>query len=303
MAQDARLYLYFTVVAEELSFTAAAARLNVAQPWLSARIRQLEARLGTPLFVRTTRRVELTDHGAALLPRARAVTDAIGALESLARELRGAPAPLRLGAPPYLGQIPAGRRLVDAFRARYPLVPVELDVGWSRRLVPRLRAGELEAAFTLAAESDPELAELVLDDLRLELDMSATDLLAHGPLRPAELAGRSIMVFARASNPLLFDLLYTDLRAAGAQLIEDAATWSNAAVRDRLGADFLAAAASGAFGRRPRAGRVRRPVEGVPAVPFKLLYRRAGTTGSATALVRLAREFAHADSKTASGTA
>jgi DNA-binding transcriptional LysR family regulator len=58
-------------VAEERHFTRAAKRLHVAQSTISASIRALEREFGVPLFVRTSRRVELSDAGAALLPEAR----------------------------------------------------------------------------------------------------------------------------------------------------------------------------------------------------------------------------------------
>ena len=63
----------FVVVAEELHFTRAAARLFIAQQALSREIQRLERRLGRPLFVRTTRRVTLTPDGERLLVRARAL--------------------------------------------------------------------------------------------------------------------------------------------------------------------------------------------------------------------------------------
>ena len=68
---DIRSLRYFVAVAEELHFTRAAARLFVAQQALSRDIQALERRLGTPLFVRTTRRVSLTPEGERLLGRAR----------------------------------------------------------------------------------------------------------------------------------------------------------------------------------------------------------------------------------------
>lgn len=88
----------FARVADELSFTRAAAALYVTQPALSRQIRQLEERLGFDLFERTSRQVALTQSGAEFLSAARA---ALASLESgvergrsLARHRRGC---LRLG--------------------------------------------------------------------------------------------------------------------------------------------------------------------------------------------------------------
>jgi DNA-binding transcriptional LysR family regulator len=61
----------FVAVAEEGSFTLAADRLHVVQSAVSATIRGLEAELGVRLFDRSTRRIELSDAGRALLPDAR----------------------------------------------------------------------------------------------------------------------------------------------------------------------------------------------------------------------------------------
>src|ERR671914_915416 len=69
----------FVAVAEERNFTRAAERLHLAQPALSAQIRQLEQRMGVQLLERTTRKVDLTPAGEGLLERARILLDGVEA--------------------------------------------------------------------------------------------------------------------------------------------------------------------------------------------------------------------------------
>lgn len=115
----------FLVLAGELNFTRAAARLHVAQQALSASIRQLEEQLGTELFVRTTRKVELTASGRALLERAPAI---LAQLDSTLEEIRGTPngsGHLTLG---LLATSPLDftPRLLRAFSAERPMIKVSI---------------------------------------------------------------------------------------------------------------------------------------------------------------------------------
>jgi DNA-binding transcriptional LysR family regulator len=88
----------FAAVAEELNFTRAAERLHLAQQALSAQVRQLEELLGVRLFSRTTRKVELTAAGQALLERVPALLDGIdGALEAATLAGRGETGELGVG--------------------------------------------------------------------------------------------------------------------------------------------------------------------------------------------------------------
>ena len=70
---------YFIAVADELHFGRAAVRLSIAQPALSKAIQRIETRLGVQLFVRSSRRVELTPAGAALLEHGRHAINAVSA--------------------------------------------------------------------------------------------------------------------------------------------------------------------------------------------------------------------------------
>jgi DNA-binding transcriptional LysR family regulator len=83
---DLRLLRHFVVVAEELHFTRAAARLYLAQQALSRDIARLERQLGVRLFTRTTRRVALTPDGERLLLRAR---ELLAFHDQTLRELHG----------------------------------------------------------------------------------------------------------------------------------------------------------------------------------------------------------------------
>lgn len=68
---DLRRLRYFVAVADELSFSRAARRVGLSQQALSSQIKCLEEEAGCVLFFRTTRRVELSPAGTALLPNAR----------------------------------------------------------------------------------------------------------------------------------------------------------------------------------------------------------------------------------------
>src|SRR5215207_8452308 len=89
LVMELRQLAYFVAVAEEASFTRAAARVSVAQPGVSAQIRQLERELSQPLFDRSGRTVTLTEAGATVLPYARAALDAVDGARRVVDELTG----------------------------------------------------------------------------------------------------------------------------------------------------------------------------------------------------------------------
>lgn len=75
----------FGAAAEELHFARAAERVHLDPSGVSRHVRQLEARLGTELFSRSTRNVELTDAGSVLLPLARTTIESATRFEAAAR--------------------------------------------------------------------------------------------------------------------------------------------------------------------------------------------------------------------------
>jgi DNA-binding transcriptional LysR family regulator len=127
MPIELRHLRYFVAVADELHFGRAAERLGMSQPPLSQQIRQLEGEMDVRLFLRDSRRVELTEAGRAFLTEARAILARVDeAVEQARRAQRGETGELRIGmtrATPLSPQIPAA---IFAFRRQSPAVHLHL---------------------------------------------------------------------------------------------------------------------------------------------------------------------------------
>lgn len=188
---------HFLAVADECHFTRAARRMHVSQSGLSASIRALEVELGAPLFLRTTRQVELTQAGRALLPEARralssveSARDAVAAVQGL---LRGT---LSVGSLQCLHvvHLPA---VLARFHEIHPGVEIRMRQSGNAELVEEVRAGRLDLAFVTRP---PKMA----DDLRVSTLASEPLVLACALGSPfatresvelAELAGQSFVDF------------------------------------------------------------------------------------------------------------
>ena len=134
---------YFATLAEELSFTAAARRLHISQPPLSQQIREFEEQIGTSLFERTSRRVELTPAGMALLKRARSILDQVDAAGAEARAIgEGLTGTLDIGTTGSVLMGPLSPLLVH-YRRLHPDVAVRLH-----ELSPYDQIAALEARRT-----------------------------------------------------------------------------------------------------------------------------------------------------------
>ncbi|MFD0418358.1 LysR family transcriptional regulator [Streptomyces sp. NPDC127108] len=121
MATDPSLHQLrlLLVLAEELHFGRAAKRMFISQPAFSRQIRTLEERLGVGLVERSTRQVELTRAGEALLPQVRAVVDAADDLLGTAETQAHPTASDRVVLGSYISALPALRILLDEIRGRH----------------------------------------------------------------------------------------------------------------------------------------------------------------------------------------
>ncbi|WP_181770615.1 LysR family transcriptional regulator [Amycolatopsis pittospori] len=185
---ELRQLRYFAVVAEELHFGRAAARLLIAGPSLSQQIKALERDLGVPLFVRDRRTVALTAAGAELLPEVRALLERADELRRRAHRLSGAD-PVRIGyvnwLPPDLTTRTSGiaQLYVDAWiapshaqAARVADGSLDLAVCWIRTadlaelgLTARLLGADRLYAVSIGTDTGPvkarDIAVLVDDDV------------------------------------------------------------------------------------------------------------------------------------------
>ncbi len=177
---------YFLTLAEELHFSRAAERLNIAAPTLTVQIQEIERRLGTKLFFRTKRSVTITPAGEVFLKEARLVLDQFNKAESVGRRAgRGEIGRIEIG---YVGSAAyagALQKQISRFSHDWPQVelhsrefPMEdlpkliedghLDIGFVRMpmtLPPSLSAHVLlQDYFCLALPSGHRLAVAELED-------------------------------------------------------------------------------------------------------------------------------------------
>jgi DNA-binding transcriptional LysR family regulator len=193
---------YFVAVAEEGSFTRAAARVHVAQPGVSAQVRRLERELGQPLLDRSGHTVRLTAVGAAVIGYARAALQAVEGTRSAVAELTGLDrghVGIGMVASVTAVSLPG---LLAGFHAVRPAVEITLTEGSSDRLLDDLRARHLDVAFVgLAAAPPPGIDTHVVADEPLVAVVSVDDALAaRTRIDLAALAGRALICLPRGTG-------------------------------------------------------------------------------------------------------
>ena len=167
----------FCCTAEAESFTAAAASVGLTPAAVSRSVSRLEARLGVQLFVRTTRRVRLTESGLAYYEQSRqALAQLIDAERELAGEQRLPSGTVRLSLPTSYGHYRV-LPLLSEFREQYP--EINLDIQLSNRNVDFSAEG-----FDLAVRGrtlpDSGLVARKLEDAELVVVASPLYLNRHG---------------------------------------------------------------------------------------------------------------------------
>jgi hypothetical protein len=140
---------YFVTVAEEEHMTRAASKLGIQQPPLSQQIQSLEKELGVSLFIRKSRRIELSPAGKVFLGDAR---DILARTEQSIQRIRrfemGEEGSIRLGFTSSASMHQMTPDLVRRFRETFPLISVEIEEGAAHDLINGLEQERIDIAFS-----------------------------------------------------------------------------------------------------------------------------------------------------------
>jgi DNA-binding transcriptional LysR family regulator len=207
---------YFVAVAEELNFSRAAERLHMAQPPLSAAIRQLEQELGTELLSRTTREVRLTDAGRTFLAGVRRT---LAELERACTETQRAAAgdigQLRIGFS-WSARFETLPAIGRSFRLTHPAVSLLTEEMWNARVLPALRSATIDVAVSLCPEVSSEFSyEPIRSEPVVALLSDGHPLADQETLELRDLARERFLFFPRDLAPRLYDLMVGLCRQVG----------------------------------------------------------------------------------------
>jgi DNA-binding transcriptional LysR family regulator len=218
----------FVILAEELHFGRAAHRLRIAQPALSQQIQRLEGVLTVRLLHRTSRSVELTEAGHALLASARGLlAEAERAVVTTRRAGLGEVGVLRIGfaASGAFGILPS---ILRRFRQEFPDVLIEFYDGPLELPIERLENGSLDVAIARGPVREPRLRAEVFYRERICAVLPETHRLAsRNRIQLAALATDDFVMFPRQRSPYFHDSLTDLCRRAGflPRITQEAADW------------------------------------------------------------------------------
>lgn len=211
---------YAVTVADEGNMTRAATKLGIQQPPLSQQIRSLETLIGTPLFRRLPRGIELTEAGKTFVEKARAILrDVDLAVEATRSNARGEQGDLAIGftsSSAFHGLVTS---TVRSFGEASPAVALRLEEGSTPDLIQALLDRRLDVAFVRSpAEQSPELEITHIQDEEMLVALSDRHPLADEAgraVRLSDLANENFILYRRPSGPGLYDTIISACLAAG----------------------------------------------------------------------------------------
>lgn len=294
---DLRQMRYFLALAEERNFTRAAERLHMAQPPLTRQIRALEEELGATLFVRTSKGVDLTEAGQALL-------DEVPNLLSLAQRARERTVAASQGLSGRLdvgifgsGVLDVIPRILARFHAERPEVKIVLHNLTKTQQIDALRERRISVGFNrlVPPEDDLKVETILRETMAVALpethrlarqkeiriaDLSDQPMILYPRLPIAGLAQQVIQAFSREKSTLRVE-----------QEVEDVLT-AIALVAGGFG--LCITASSTASLRLP--GVVYRPLisNHLREIELSCLYRQSDESPLLAAFLSVVRQFSQA---------
>ncbi len=289
---ELRQLQYFLAVAEELNFSRAAARLQIAQPPLSRQIRQLEQELGVELFSRTKRRVEITEVGRIFLEEARQILSQVEqSLRIVQRASRGEIGRLVVG---FEGSstydvIPVALKI---FRERFPNVDIIVSAMTTEEQIQALLANRIGIGFVVSPLDEQRLAmEIILRESLVLAICESHPLAAQTEVQVRELAGESFIMFQRDRGCGLYDQAIAVCQSAGfsPRVIQEADEMQVILGFVAAGLGITLLSASIQQFRRP--GVVYRTLQPpTPKVALALAWRRDDPSAALQAFITVVRE-------------
>ena len=291
---EMRQLKYFAVLAEELNFNRAAARLHISQPPLTRQIQQIEAELGVQLFLRLPKGLALTPAGVTLLDDARRILGLLDAAKDRAGKAgRGEIGRLDVGifGSAIFNHIP---RLLLQFRNLHPNVQISLFEQTKAEQLQALRERRLTIGFNrhVSAEPDIMVETVYLEPLLVALH-SAHPLAQKKAITIRQLNAEPLILYPNNTRAGFADHVMTLFRDEGlqprvVQEVKDVVT-AVALVSSGFGLCITPEAANSL--RLP--GVVYRPLQGkpVPTIDLVCLYRRDDSSPILAAFLDLVRAF------------
>ena len=294
---------YFLAVAEERHITRAAARLGLQQPPLSQQIHMLEKELGTKLFTRLPRGVELTAAGEGFLEEARAVLNGVERAAVRARAAAmGQRGRISIGLTTAASLHPGVTRTLRAYVDSHPAVSLDLHANSAANLTEALLRKEVQVAVIRAVVARP--ADLIFKELAQENMLIAlpadhrlvrrTASGANAPISLLALAGERMILVRRHAAPGMYSNVVDACHKAGFEPL------IVAEVEQMLTSINLVAAGVGISLVPASIREIRQegiaycPVLDAPSLvaPLTLVYRRGEAQPLVTDFIELSRKLA-----------
>ncbi|MDQ6788370.1 MAG: LysR family transcriptional regulator, partial [Acidobacteriota bacterium] len=192
----------FLAIAEAKTFTAGAKRVNITQAAVSMQIRQLEDEVGLPLFIRTPRRVIVTEAGEYLLERARKILREHDAALAEIAEVAGAEhGRLRIGSASAMFATQQLPSILERLKQKFPKAEINVSSGTSQVLVEKILHGEIDIAFvSLPVETANILTELLFSDEIVAIAHPKHTLAKQKFISAATLAGEQLILGEKGGN-------------------------------------------------------------------------------------------------------